>query len=547
MARSTTARHILQSRSANARLLRDGICTQDLLSSDRAARLRARFISEFPELRERVELGIHTDMDSSDQDFRLRASTMILDELGDVAAGLFRGFMPFMTSFLLKWPGPQTAVNPHRDWMYVNEQNGARTFVVWIALEDICGHNGQLRVARGSHTLDTMLRGTDLNASWLGHCDVIEERLLDVPTSAGQAVVFDNALVHASHPNHSGRPRLSVAIALRRTSDRLVHYVRRDDRHADLYEVDEVFFRQCQPARIAEDMQGAVAKAIEDVGSLDLSEDQLARRLDGPWLAKLDRLRRLGNRWQRSPGYAVKRLFRDTISKGTVQVAERLEGSVRGGPCPPGFQRAEATCVVPASTKPRSRGFEPAWEIVRREAVAQLRHVPRGPTFLDRRTTGGTYANRLESFVLFDRGCWDETNRELCPETVERLSEVPGLVRAHFRLMTGQSHIAPHDSRECADRRYELGLIIPEVESACAVGVEGRVLTRVEGSWLSYSTSGAHEAWNWSRHYELLLVVDRRPSKIGAARLRRAIRSDQRLPVLPVRLESSTLHDESQE
>jgi hypothetical protein len=183
-------------------------------------------------------------------------------------------------------------VDLHRDWMYVDERTGARTYTIWIALEDVTGDNGQLRALRGSHRFDTMLRGTNLVAPWIQHEDTIEERLLTVPTLAGEAVIFDNALLHSSYPNFTDTPRVAVALALRHRDDPLVHFLRTGEDEAVRYDIDETFFLDELPQELLFTPPDLPVRETVSVEAADFSAEELAAKADHVARAALDRFYR---------------------------------------------------------------------------------------------------------------------------------------------------------------------------------------------------------------------------------------------------------------
>ena len=201
---------------------------------DAAAARRLR--DEFFRLRGVAGNGFHSDLVVEDPAYREAADRVLAEALDASAAALFEDHEPFLRSFLCKYPGEESSLYLHQDWMYVDERTGERTHAVWIALDDITGHNGQLRVLRGSHRLDDRPRGSDLIAPWIHAEGLVEPRLLSVPVPAGHGVVFDNALVHSSYPNNTSEPRLAVAIGLRRRGTPLVHFRRSPNGHADRYD-----------------------------------------------------------------------------------------------------------------------------------------------------------------------------------------------------------------------------------------------------------------------------------------------------------------------
>jgi len=266
----------LLDRKADAALHRDGFVVVPGFAADVAGELR----DGFGELHGWEGEGFHADLTVDDGGYRRATSDRIGATLDQRAAALFVAHQPFLRNYVCKFPGADSELYLHRDWMYVDERRSGRTYVVWTALEDITGHNGQLRVLRGSHRLDDSLRGTELVAPWIQLEDVIRARLEAIPVRAGDAVVFDNGLVHCSYPNHTDRPRVVAAVALRPVGAPLVHFRRVDGgTDAERYDVDADWFLDALPVELlaaAPDLR--VVEVVPD-DQLHLDADELARRL----------------------------------------------------------------------------------------------------------------------------------------------------------------------------------------------------------------------------------------------------------------------------
>ncbi|WCO65878.1 phytanoyl-CoA dioxygenase family protein [Iamia majanohamensis] len=271
-----TARGVVRSRRVDRRLRRDGFAVVPALDAVAAADLAATY----RRLRPGPGAGFDADLNNEDRGYRRRASTAIGDAVDGVAARLFTDHRPFLRVFLCKWPGADSGLYLHRDWMYVDERAGHRSFVLWVPLTDVTGHEGQLRVLRGSHRLDPSIRGSLLTAPWLRHEEVIEERLEAVPVRAGEAIIFDNALVHCSHPNHTSSPRLVAAVGMRPAEASLT-YFRRDGEQAARFDVDDDFFLSITPAELeAAPPTDRDPVEVLDAAPLDLTASELARALD---------------------------------------------------------------------------------------------------------------------------------------------------------------------------------------------------------------------------------------------------------------------------
>lgn len=109
------------------------------------------------------------------------------------------------TSFRSPW---------HQDYAY---WKGSNKLSVWIALDDAAPENGCLKFIPGSHLLgDIDHTGEAENASEIGfghrlsESDIDASKVIDMPVSKGDAVIFHDQLFHTSYPNTSGKDRWAL-------------------------------------------------------------------------------------------------------------------------------------------------------------------------------------------------------------------------------------------------------------------------------------------------------------------------------------------------
>lgn len=273
---SSDRRGILVDPERDAELARDGYTVMPFIDPGTVSELRGIYAVHHGWSGE----GFEPDLNNPDTEYRHRVSAEIARVLEERASALFVRHRPFLRVFLCKWPGEGSDLYIHRDWMYTDERHGVRTFVVWVALQDITEHNGPLQVVPGTHLLDPMLRGTDLNASWLAHQDVLADRMVQVTARAGDALIFDNQLIHASPPNHTDEPRLVTAVGMKDRDAPLVYFHRRDEARADRYDVDEEFFLTETPGALLQGPPDLEVAETVSVTGRDLQADELASILD---------------------------------------------------------------------------------------------------------------------------------------------------------------------------------------------------------------------------------------------------------------------------
>jgi len=278
---------VLVDASADARLRRDGFVKVPFPLASTAGEL----LSAYGDLHGWQGSGMECDMVNEDLEYRHRSCDVLSECLDEPARRLFVDHVPFLRNFLCKWPGDDSDLYLHRDWMYVDESEGDRSYVVWAPLVDVTEQNGPLQVLRHSHRIDRSLRGTNLNSPWVDDAEV-RARMLTIPVAVGEAVVFDNALVHCSPLNATDRPRLVAAVALRPSRSGLVHFRRVDDGTAARYDLDEDFFVTVTPQEmLAAPLRQPPADVVlltEPVPSVD----QVVRCLSTSVLTRLDDRRR---------------------------------------------------------------------------------------------------------------------------------------------------------------------------------------------------------------------------------------------------------------
>lgn len=111
----------------------------------------------------------------------------------------------------VKPPGKGT-FEIHQNWMHV-EDISITSLTLWCPLVDVNKLNGTLEVVPGSHKIvpDVACLNTEY---YFHHFEdaLIEKYLQPIELKAGQAVLFDDGLIHWSSQNDSDSPRTAIQI-----------------------------------------------------------------------------------------------------------------------------------------------------------------------------------------------------------------------------------------------------------------------------------------------------------------------------------------------
>ncbi len=180
-----------------------GYVVVDLLDPDQVARLNATCEHHHPE----AVTTWDSDFFSTSLEAKAEIAGAIQAEIEPKTDHVLTGHQAIMTNFAINWPGPDGGLVLHHHSSIVDERTH-RSVVVWCAINDATEENGTLHVVERSHLVPRGAWGGG-RPNWFAdrHDRLIEDHLTSIPVRAGQALMFDNALLHCSFPNVAREPR----------------------------------------------------------------------------------------------------------------------------------------------------------------------------------------------------------------------------------------------------------------------------------------------------------------------------------------------------
>ena len=209
--------------------------------------------------------GFHTTLYDARHDYRV-----------DVTAAFDRWLAPGLDEVLLdhqiqfanfqvKLPGAEF-LPEHIDWTFVDEGQ-ARSVTVWTATHAIGAANGGVGVAPRSHEVVGFVRAVN-HRYYEVHSKVAEavaERPV-VELAPGEALIFDNRLLHFSAPNPSDEPRLAASCVASPRELPVYHYWFDEDEVAHRVEVDPTFWLSYAIGSDPRSVPGAVGDTVVSDG-----------------------------------------------------------------------------------------------------------------------------------------------------------------------------------------------------------------------------------------------------------------------------------------
>lgn len=227
---------------------RDGYVKFPLLTPDEVQALRRHFEEIGPAPGD-PHLACHSSFHSYDIDYKKRINAAIKGVIGSHLPEVFDHQRDLPSNYIVKWPAATSGFGLHQDLSLVDERHH-RSAELWIALDDTTPQNGQLWMVPGSHEwLPGRIRGIngfDFPFDAVAH-RIIERHARPEPLLAGEAIVFNHAVLHFSFPNRTDEPRRVAIADLIPEEAQHLHYFGDDAGGIDVYEIDDSFWTDNSP------------------------------------------------------------------------------------------------------------------------------------------------------------------------------------------------------------------------------------------------------------------------------------------------------------
>ncbi|MBL4709573.1 MAG: phytanoyl-CoA dioxygenase family protein [Flavobacteriales bacterium] len=157
--------------------------------------------------------GMFYSLYSRDKAYRKRIHERIKEVLLPSLEEHFVDYKNVINTFVVKLPGEKSEFYVHQDTTGLDEFNYS-PLSIWIPLDDITPKNGALTVIEKSHWFFSPYRGVSFSFPFKNISDSIKKYLKPVYMKAGEALFFDNRLVHNSLANTSDQPRIAIVCGI---------------------------------------------------------------------------------------------------------------------------------------------------------------------------------------------------------------------------------------------------------------------------------------------------------------------------------------------
>lgn len=193
---------VFKNESLQGNLNNDGFVVLDFLHPEEVNKLLQLYKNKHPD----GVNGFYTSTFSKDTDYRKEVDAAIQQTMRRGLEHYFTDYRIHCGSFIVKGADEKSALKMHQDMTLVDESvfTGIN---IWVPLVDLTTENGAIEVLPRSHRLFKTYRGATLPDIY----DGIEEQVHNVMEprylKAGQAIIFDQSIIHFSPANKSAQAR----------------------------------------------------------------------------------------------------------------------------------------------------------------------------------------------------------------------------------------------------------------------------------------------------------------------------------------------------
>lgn len=165
----------------------------------------------YSNLHPKEETGFYPSTFSKDKNYRQTADEEIRRIGNRTISDVLEYHKVVCGSFIVKYPGKESEMGVHQDMTLVDETqfNGMN---IWCPLVDLTETNGAIYVLPKSHRIFPTYRGATIPNIYQDVSAEIINYMTPLYLKAGEAVIFDQSIIHCSPPNISDDRRVVTNI-----------------------------------------------------------------------------------------------------------------------------------------------------------------------------------------------------------------------------------------------------------------------------------------------------------------------------------------------
>ena len=270
---------ILKNNTLDKQLVQEGYVIVPFLSTQEVKELKDFFYDNHSD----DIPGFYATAHHPDIAFRKKMNDTIKRVFQSSIEKHFTGCEALGGSFVVKTKSQEERLHPHQDWNIVDETI-YRSFNIWTPLVDLAKENGAIRILPKSHLWGLNYRGPNIPDTRADQLESFWQDMLTLNMRAGEALIYDHRLYHASYANKTDEYRLATVFGIK-PKPAAMYYYYGNKGNIDVYESSVNFFME------ADIQQGpCVLKKVKTIYCQDQTELESNAKEELPLWSKLKSL-----------------------------------------------------------------------------------------------------------------------------------------------------------------------------------------------------------------------------------------------------------------
>ncbi len=181
-------------------------------------------------------LSMHSTAHTNQFEVLKEIYNQLVEKTSEYSDKFLTNYKFYLGNYLVKESRKDSLFDMHQDWTCVDEPDYV-SFNYWMDLEGMDQRNGQLFFVKGSQRLAPNIRfSPTCPTPWEKIRKIAPYFYTFINTNPGDVVFLNNAVLHGSVPNHSGKSRIAAILGAYSSDAHLLHYYKDIDAPLDKVE-----------------------------------------------------------------------------------------------------------------------------------------------------------------------------------------------------------------------------------------------------------------------------------------------------------------------
>ena len=230
----------------NTEYLKKGYIQTNLLSPDQVNSTLGKVLKLKPDDKYSPDRqgasNYHCTFLDTNEEYKRSTNELFKAIFNPIVDRIFNNYHVWNANLYVKQPG-KGKFEIHQNWTHVAEEKDT-SFTMWCPLVDTTVENGTLALVEGSHKVLPDIATMNVPYYFKNFEEgLLKNHLKSIPCVAGDAIIFEDGVIHYSDVNKSDKPRYALQILIGPKEVNPVYYFYNEKLDEfELFEINDDFF-----------------------------------------------------------------------------------------------------------------------------------------------------------------------------------------------------------------------------------------------------------------------------------------------------------------